>query len=197
MNFFKKIFKTSDELSNAKANEQNVSLSVDDSFVHNFIKRGGKFLYCLKKEDVTKNLLNIIEENKWDSLTFNNTDLRTYIASIDIKTESKFNPNTPLFTTCEYLISENGSLLFTSNQIKEEKLSTLTNDFIVLATTSQIVKSMGESLTGIKVKYSGKDLPTNISPIKNYTTHANIDENFMNYGTNNSKNLYLLLLEDL
>ena len=197
MNFLKKIFKTSSEQSSDKVNEQNVSLSLDDSFVHNFIKRGGKFLYCLKKEDVTKNLQNIIEENNWDSITFKNKDLGTYIASIDIKTEPKFLPNTPLFTTCEYLISENGSLLFSSNQIKEKRLSTLTNDFIVLATTSQIVKNMGESLTGIKVKYSGKDLPTNISPIKNYTTHTNIDENFMNYGTNNSKNLYLLLLEDL
>lgn len=197
MNFLKKIFKTSDESSNDNDDQEKVSLSLDDSFVHNFIKRGGKFLYCLKKEDVTKNLLNIIEENNWDSLTFNNKDLHTYIASINIKTESKFNTNTPLFTTCEYLISENGSLLFSSNQIKEKRVSTLTNDFIVLATTSQIVKNMGESLTGIKVKYSGKDLPTNISPIKNYTTHTNIDENFLNYGTNNSKNLYLLLLEDL
>ena len=197
MNFFKKIFKISDQSSNDEVNKEDVTLSLDDSFVHNFIKRGGKFLYCLKKEDVTKNLLNIIEENNWDSITFKNKDLGTYVASIDIKTESKFHPETPLFTTCEYLISENGSLLFSSNQIKEKRLSTLTNDFIVLATTSQIVKNMGESLTGIKDKYSGKDLPTNISPIKNYSTHTNIDENFMNYGTNNSKNLYLLLLEDL
>ncbi len=197
MNFLKKIFKTSDESSKDEINKQNVVLSLDDSFVHNFIKRGGKFLYCLKKEDVTKSLLNIIEENNWNSITFINKDLGSYIASIDIKTDSKFNPINPLFTTCEYLISENGSLLFSSNQIKEKRLSTLTNDFIVLATTSQIVKNMGESLTGIKNKYSGKDLPTNISPIKNYTTHINSDENFMNYGTNNSKNLYLLLLEDL
>ena len=197
MNFFKRILKISGESSSENENNQNNSLSLDDSFVHNFIKRGGKFLYCLKKEDVTKNLKNIIEENNWETLTFNNKNLNQYITSIDIKKELKFHQKTPLFTTCEFLIAENGSLLFSSNQIRENKLSKLTDDFIVLATTSQIVKNKGESLTGIKNKHSSKNLPTNISPIKNYTTQTKKDENFMNYGTNNSKNLYLLLLEDL
>jgi hypothetical protein len=53
---------------------------------------------------------------------------------------------------------------------------------------------MGESLTGIKLKYKG-DLPTNISSIKNYDLNKE-DDNFMSYGNNNSKKLYLLLLED-
>ena len=81
-----------------------------------------------------------------------------------------------------------------SNQLKDFKISTLTNDFIVFAKTSQIVKNMGESLTGIKLKYKG-DLPTNISSIKNYDLNKE-DDNFMSYGNNNSKKLYLLLLED-
>ncbi len=195
MNLFKKLFKSSGKQNEEKVKEQSVLLSLDDTFVHNFIKRGGKFIYCLKKKDVTKNILNIIEENQWNTISYKNTELSKFITSIDLKIESNFNPDVPFFTTCEYLIAENGSILFSSKQIEDRRLSTLTNDFIVFATTSQMVKSKDESLTGIRLKYKD-NLPTNISPIKNYT--INIDEdNFLNYGTSNSKNLYLLLLENL
>ena len=195
MNFLKNLFKNSDKKKDEEIKNQNVSLSLDDSFVHNFIKLGGKFLYCLKKEDVTKNILNILKENNWTTISLKNNDLTKLIASIDVNIESNFNPNNPLFTTCEQLIAENGSILFSSNQIEDNRLSTLSNNFIVYASTSQIVKNVGESLTGIKLKYKG-NLPTNISSIKIYGATTS-DDNFMSYGSSNSKNLYLLLLEDL
>lgn len=194
MNFLKKLFKSSEKLKDEEIKNQKVSLSLDDSFVHNFIKHGGKFLYCLKEEDVTSNILNIIKENGWETISYKNKELAKLIGSIDIKTESNFNENIPFLTTCEQLISQNGSILFSSNQIGDKRISSLTNDFIVYATTSQIVKNMGESLTGIRVKHKD-NLPTNISSIKNYGNEN--EDSFMSYGNSNSKNLYLLLLEDL
>ncbi|MCF6279963.1 MAG: hypothetical protein L3J14_06415 [Flavobacteriaceae bacterium] len=194
MKFLKKLFKSSEKLKNEEIKNQKVSLSLDDSFVHNFIRHGGKFLYCLKHEDVTVNIQNIIKENNWETISYNNKELAKLIGSIDIKTAADFNKDIPFFTTCEQLISQNGSILFSSNQIGGKRLSSLTNDFIVYATTSQIVKNMGESLTGIRIKHKD-NLPTNISSIKNYGNKN--EDSFMNYGNNNSKNLYLLLLEDL
>ncbi|MDC9723165.1 MAG: LUD domain-containing protein [Urechidicola sp.] len=195
MKFLKKIFKSLEDKKQEGLKEQQVELSLDDSFVHNFIKLGGKFLYCQSKKDVTKNLQHILEENNWDIISTKNADLNPFISSLKSKIKNEFNNDLPFFTDCEFLISENGSLLFSSNQLEDKKLASLTKDFIVFATTSQIVKSKDESLTGIKIKY-GKDLPTNISPIKNYNLNTT-EDNFLNYGTNNSKNLYLLLLEDL
>ncbi len=194
MSFLNKLFKSSEKLKKREINNQKVSLSLDDSFVHNFIKFGGKFLYCPKKEDVTANIQNIIKENNWETISYKNKDLAKVISSIDIKTKSDFDKNIPFFTTCEQLISENGSILFSSNQIEDNRLSTFTNDFIVYATTSQIVKNMGDGLTGVRVKHKN-NLPTNISSIKNYGNKN--EDSFMNYGNSNSKNLYLLLLEDL
>ncbi|PHR74072.1 MAG: hypothetical protein COA67_01525 [Lutibacter sp.] len=194
MNFFNKLFKSSEKLKEREIKNQKVSLSLDDSFVHNFIKLGGKFLYCLKKEDVTANIQNIIKENNWETISYKNKDLAKLISSIDIKTKSDFDKNIPFLTTCEHLISENGSILFSSKQIEDKRLSSLTNDFIVHATTSQIVKNMGDSLTGIRVKHKN-NLPANISSIKNYGNKN--EDSFMSYGNSNSKNLYLLLLEDL
>ena len=96
---------------------------------------------------------------------------------------------------CEHLIADNGDILFSSNQLKSTKLSEMPENFIVYATTSQLVNDTGEGLTGIKTHYKG-NLPTNISAVKNYIINKN-DDNFLNYGNSNSKNLYLLLLEDL
>lgn len=194
MNFFKKLFKSSEKQKQEEIKQQNVSLSLDDSFVHNFIKKGGKFLYCIKKEDVTENISNIINENNWEQLCIRNKDLKKFTTSLNINIDDKWNHEIPFFTSCEQLISENGSILFSSNQIKEKRISTLSENFIVFAKTSQIVKNMGESLTAIKLKYKN-NLPTNISSIKNYELNLS-DDNFMNYGNSNSKNLYLLLLED-
>lgn len=195
MKFFKKIFKSFEEKQEDVLKEQPVALSLDDSFVHHFIELGGKFLYCQNNKDVTTNLQNIFEENDWDTISTKNADLSPFIKTLNVKVKSEFNNELPFFTNCESLIAENGSILFSSNQLEDNRLATLSNNFIVFATTSQIVKSKDESLTDIKVRY-GLDLPTNISPIKNYNPNAT-EDNFLNYGTSNSKNLYLLLLEDL
>ena len=195
MKFFKNIFKSSTKKETDKVKEEPVILSLDDSFVHHFIELGGKFLYCQSQLDLTNNLQNILEENDWKTISVKNADLKPIVDSLNVKSKSNFNNDLPFLTSCEFLIAENGSILFSSNQLGDTRIASHTNDFIVYATTSQIVKSKDESLTGIKLKY-GVDLPTNISPIKNYNPNTT-EDNFLNYGTNNSKNLYLLLLEDL
>lgn len=196
MSFIKKILGFSKPpLTEKEINEQKVSLSLDDSFVHNFIKLGGKFLYCHKKQDVAINIQRILQENDWDTVSFINQDLGNYINSVNVHTDHGFNSSIPFFTDCESLISENGNILFSENQLKDHKLANLTNDFIVFATTSQIVRTKGDSLTAIKLNYK-KNIPSNISPIKSYGAQTQ-NEDFLNYGTSNSKNLYLLLLENL
>ena len=59
MNFFKKLFNIQDK-EVEEIQDQKVDLSLDDLFVHNFLEKGGKFLYCVKKEEVIKNLKNEI-----------------------------------------------------------------------------------------------------------------------------------------
>ena len=52
MSFFRKLFK-SKELSKEIAEKKPiVKLSIDDAFVHNFILKGGKFLYCISEKEI-------------------------------------------------------------------------------------------------------------------------------------------------
>lgn len=196
MNFLKKLFSSKLESPKEKnLQKQEVHLSLDDLFVHNFINRGGKFLYSASKEDVLNNLIGILDENQWKNIVcLDEKNLAEYTDSLSIDISFDINQEGPVFTSCEHIISDSGSVLFSSNQLKEKKLHELSNNFIVFAKTSQLVKDMGQSLTGIKNNY--KEIPTNISAIKSFKPEKD-EENFISTPNSNSKNLYLLLFEDL
>jgi len=197
MNLFKKIFQqkhvvddTVDEVLPDFSN-----LSLDDAFVQNFIQKGGKFLYCAHQEEVNQNLLEIINENHWQKVVCINDDLKKVLTIIDVENTSEINNDYPFFTNCEHLISQEGSILFSSEQVREKKIADLPKYFIVIAKTSQLVRNKSEGLMGLRKTYQ-KDFPTNISSIKSYVPER-VDEDFLSFGNNNAKSLYLLLLEDL
>lgn len=199
INFFKKLLNFPKEEIEKQEDfppeEKVENLSLDQLFVSNFIKKEGKFLYCTSLAEVTESLSDIIEENQWSQIVCNDYDLLKLVKAVDVKVLPKFNAHTPIFVSCEYLIAENGSVLFSSNQLKRNKIASLSPFFIVYATTSQIARTKNDSLTGIKLRY-GSDIPSNISAIKNYNPSKS-DEDFLNFGTTNAKNVYLILFEDL
>lgn len=195
MSFFKKLFKSQKDKNPKEPTLDTEKLPLDQVFVQNFLKNNGKFLYCTTLEEVTLNLSNIVQENSWENIICNDNDLLKLIKTIPLNFTETLDNTLPFFVNCEHLIAENGSILFSSNQLKEFKISELSENFIVYATTSQLVKTSGDSLTGIKSRYQG-NIPSNISAIKNYNPNSK-EIDFMNYGNTNAKNLYLLLFEDL
>jgi hypothetical protein len=194
MNFFKKLFNL--PIKEAKEiNKQEVKLSLDDLFVQNFMEKGGKFLYCIKNQEVIDSFKNILSENNWKEVGLLDNKLTSFLKNNAARALKPYKEETPIFTSCEHLISDSGDILFSSNQLGSIKLREYPDNFIVYATTRQFVKDTGQALTGIKSNWT-KKLPTNISAVKNYIINKK-DDNYLNYGNSNSKNLYLLLLEDL
>lgn len=175
-----------------------LNIPVDEKFTIYFKKNGGKFLYCESFSEVTTALKNIVNENNWSKQPFFVLDKRMeeLFAKNDI-IFTKQEKNSPVFfTTCEHLIAQNGSILISSNQLKDKKLPELPENFIVYATTSQLTGSIGDGLKNIKKKYKNS-IPGNITTIKHFQSKSDEEsEDFLSYGSS-SKNLYLLLLEDL
>ncbi|HSM62802.1 MAG TPA: LUD domain-containing protein [Gillisia sp.] len=171
-----------------------VKLPTDERFMLNFKNNGGKFLYCETDNEILEAFDNILLENDW---------YETSCCCFDNNLKSKFNKFNLEFTisgnssfflsTCEYLIANDGSILISSNQIKEKKFNELPDNFIILASTSQLVDTIGEGLRGIKSNNKQR-IPSNITTIKSFETQKEGD--FMSYGSS-TKNLYLLLREDL
>jgi hypothetical protein len=200
MNLLKNIFgkKAKSEISINQCEESSYfpkdGAPIDEKFTYIFNKNGGKFLYCLSMDEVLEAFHNILEENEI---------AEEDVYCINQQLGSKFNSNKFNFkkqkensfflTTCESLIAKNGSILFSSNQVKEKKLSELPSKFIVFATTSQLTDTISEGMR--KIKNQSKNLiPSNITTIQDF--EINKEKDFMSYGSS-TKNLYLLLLEDL
>lgn len=202
MSLFRKIFgsKSDSKEEELKSNERGkympeIKLPIDEKFTINFKANGGKFLYCEDLDEIFESLQNIIEENSWGDkkACFFDQNLKDRFKSVDLLTTDRVSESTFFITTCENLIANDGSLLISSNQIAEKKLIELPSNFIVFATTSQMVETIGEGLRGIKSKNKQK-IPTNITTIKHFKSSE--EKDFLSYGSS-SKNLYLLLLEDL
>jgi hypothetical protein len=199
MSIFKKLFGAShNEDKDDKQSEYNTQkhslLPVDELFTLNFKKNGGKFLYCENVGELKEQFENILEENDWFE-----KEVLCYDANLfNLLDENKLEYKTiikPVFflTSCENLIADEGSILFSSNQVKQYKPNELPDNIIIVATTSQILESKSDGLRVIKKKYD-KDYPTNITTIKYFEKDK--EEDFLSYGSC-AKNLYLLLLEDL
>jgi hypothetical protein len=202
MSLFRKFFgKKSDQSEEHIPNQDRgkympeVKLPVDERFTINFKANGGKFLYCENMEEVKDSFNSILNENKWhdENVFLIDKRLSELFKGFNLNASKKTSESAYFLSTCEYLISDDGSLLISSNQIAEKKLQELPDHFIIYATTSQFVESIGEGLKGIKEK-SKTTIPTNITTIKHFK--AADDKDFLTYGSS-SKNLYLLLLEDL
>ena len=202
MSLFRKIFGSKSERSGEELKSDDrgkympeIKLPIDERFTINFKANGGKFLYCENLNEIFFNLDHIIEENNWEekkALLFDE-NLKDKFINSNLKSTNKISETTFFLTTCENLIANDGSLLISSKQIFEKKLPELPVNFIVFATTSQIVENIGEGLRGIKSKNRQK-IPTNITTIKHFKSSD--EKDFLSYGSS-AKNLYLLLLEDL
>lgn len=202
MSLFRKIFglkprESQEQIINEERSKYmpDIKVPIDERFTINFKSNGGKFLYCENTEELNNHLELILKENGWenDSATIFDDKLIKKLKAHNFKINNTSNDSVFFLSTCEYLISNDGSILISSQQIAEKKLKELPLNFIIFATTSQFVETISEGLRGIKNK-NRKKIPFNITTIKHFK--ACDDKNFLSYGSS-SKNLYLLLLEDL
>lgn len=197
MDFIKNIFK----LSNSQAVRMPYSdhfeqLPFDEAFAKKFIDKNGRFLYCLDQQEVLENFKKIGKENNWTTFNCFDKNVLLMLKNNGFSINNDLNRAMPVLVSCEYLIAENGGILLSSNQLKDHKIANLSDDFVVFAKTSQIVRTKDASLQGINAKYKEK-LPSNISPIINFKSTKHDQNDFLHHGSSSAKNVYLLLLEDL
>ena len=189
----KEVVKESTVSKNPMIPEEEIE-SYDKQFVINFKKNGGKFIYITNITDLHEALFNIIEENQWLDVGCSNPTLNHLLKDKELNLSQEFFGQDFIFIPCEYLVADRGAIVFSSKQIGEKRLDKLPDNLVVYSTTSQLVRNLDESMSSLKRKYKN-NFPSNITTLK---TFENIEgeNDFRSYG-NISKNVYLLLLEDL
>ncbi|MEC9065276.1 MAG: LUD domain-containing protein [Bacteroidota bacterium] len=175
-------------------NHINDETSEELVFAKNFTEAGGKFIYIDKGDSVIDTFTKIKEENQWDK---NNVMSLSQALSknLGIKKTKDVTENDDLkalVVECEYLISNTGRMLISSNQIKNNKIDSLPDILIVIATSNQFVGDVSEGMTRLKAKYS-KKFPTNITTIN--VRNKFIEDDFLSYG-NSAKDIYLIISDE-
>ncbi len=164
MSLFKKIFGAVNDLSNEEKNSETSpflpedQLPVDELFMLNFRKNGGKFIYCDNLNEVHEQFLNVLEENDWfecEVICFE-PKLYSLLDENKLTYTKSARSEVPSCMHAKILIADEGSILFSSNQIKQNKPNELPANIVIFATTSQILGNKSDGLREIKRKYDSE-----------------------------------------
>lgn len=156
-------------------------------FARAFSLWGGRFLYCSSLKEALHFIKHIVCENQIAQFWCPEARLQNYLKSLSLLFKEV--PEKGLFNliSCEYLIAKDGSVMLSSDQMFGRKLSELSNDFIVFASSNQIVDTVDDALHRIKA-FKADCIPVDITTIR-----ANNSSEF--YWGSEKKNIYLLFTD--
>ncbi len=190
MQFLKKFFsnknkdfekeKTADELEMSK-------LPIDEVFVINFKKNGGKFFYPENMDELQNELAALLKLTQKNEYTFIERAYFHFLKKLNIPVKIFENEEGILIGGCEYLIAEDGAIMTTSKQVLHYRNAELPKKRVIIATSNQIVKDKRQALEEINKKY--EIYPTNIQ------TSSNFKENEDDLQGKHWVETYLFLIE--
>ncbi len=162
-------------------------LPLDEVFVINFKKNGGKFFYPEDMDELKKELSAILEINNEKNYQTIERAYYHFLKKMNIPAKEYKDDSGILIGGCEYLIADDGAIMTTSKQLKHYRNNNLPKKRVIIATSNQIVKDKRQALEEINKKYD--DYPTNIQTI----SHFKESENDLNGNT--WLETYLFLIE--
>lgn len=166
---------------------------VEIIFAEKFTQKGGKFIYSEDVNSTDQFFKLILEENHWlpeEILCFDPQLIQRFRLE---PIQGNLNPLNfkALLIGCEYLIANKGTVLICHHQLKDFKLETLPDFFIVFSGLENFVNDVSEGMSNLKNKYANQ-LPTNITTLN--VKNSKDENDFLSYG-NSAKNLYLIVQE--
>lgn len=166
--------------------------SVEETFASEFIKLGGKFIYCDHEQDLMDSLHSLYDHHGWQQLLcaeqrlltlFHNNKLQ-FIQAADARAEGA----EACITGCELLVARTGSILLSSRQHMGRIAPVFYPVHIVVAYASQIVADIPQGLQAMKHKY-GAQLPSMINLNTGPSRTADIEKTLV-VGVHGPKEVY-------
>ena len=179
---------------NAEIENSQYSISKDDTidiiFAKNLIKNNGNFFYCDKRIDLITTFKALTNKLEIESIYCMEPIIKELLNKASINYNDKYHTQCDgIVSSCEFLISQHGKIMLSSKQLGANNIKNLPREHIVIAYTSQIVKSLNEAMSGLNKRYID-NLPSTITTIKS----QQIDNNDNTEG--NIKKISVLLVED-
>jgi L-lactate dehydrogenase complex protein LldG len=164
-------------------------------FAENFGRVSGRFLYCSNKEDMIRQLTELIALQAWTQvfcrestlLPLLREPLKGWLISEDL-------PEADVsITGCEALIARTGSLLMSSGQDSGRTVSIYAPVHICIAYTHQLVYDIRDGLELVLEKYKGS-IPSFITLATGPSRTADIEKTLV-VGVHGPKEVYVFLID--
>jgi L-lactate dehydrogenase complex protein LldG len=164
-------------------------------FAENFTKLQGRFCFCNSFEEVVANLNELSETRKWNKLFCVENTLKERLNTFGCSNiiSSNLHDCDASITTCESLVARTGSILLSSASESGRTVSVYAPVHICIATTSQLVYDLKDSLKQITSKYGNK-LPSLITLATGPSRTADIEKTLV-VGVHGPKEVFCFLID--
>ncbi|MBS1781866.1 MAG: LUD domain-containing protein [Bacteroidetes bacterium] len=142
------------------------NLSTEEVFAEEFIKLGGKFVFCANEQELLDSIHSLADSRGWKQvlcaekklLTLFQKNKLSFIEPSDQTNESA----DACITGCEALVARTGSVIISSKQQDGRTAPVFYPVHIIIAYQQQLVKDISDSIHFLKKKY-GIELPSMIN----------------------------------
>jgi len=166
--------------------------SMEETFATEFIKLGGKFVFCDNEQDLLDGIHSLYDREDWQQLLCADARLLRLFHNNKMDFVQPADPRASgadaCITDCEFLVARTGSVILTSRQPLGRVASIYFPVHIIVAYTGQLVPDILEGLDGIKERY-GDNLPSMINLNTGPSRTADIEKTLV-VGVHGPKEVY-------
>lgn len=173
-------------------------LPLDEQFAGEFIRLGGKFVFCANEHDLFDNLTALYDQEGWSQLLCS----EPYLLNLFYKAKMDFiEPAAPelesadaCITGCEALVARTGSFLLSSRQPLGRVSPVFFPVHIVVAFARQLVPDIADGLRLMQQRY-GENLPSMINLNTGPSRTADIEKTLV-VGVHGPKEVYCFFVNN-
>lgn len=142
-------------------------LPAEEVFAENFIKLGGKFVYCDSEQEFVHNIHMLYDSMGWRQLYCSDEKLlqlfqQSLMDEVVLKADITDSSADACITGCEYLVARTGSVFLSSKQNLGRTSTVFYPVHIIVAYVGQIATDIQDGLDMLKKKY-GTAMPSMIN----------------------------------
>ncbi len=173
------------------------NLTVEECYAEEFVKLGGKFVYCTGEQDFLHKLLMLADTMKWQRIHALDKPL-LQMASLHHmhllhSAEAELHSMEVGISSCEFLVARTGSAIMSSSQDYGRQLPVYAPIHITYAYTSQVVWDITDAMKRIQQKYPD-GIPSMLSLTTGPSRTADIEKTLV-VGVHGPKEVYTFLIE--
>jgi len=138
-------------------------LSPEENFAGEFIKLGGKFVYCDSEQEFFENIEGLFDSRGWTEMLCADERIMRLFENNKVSFVKPADPSNSManacITGCEALVARTGTVIFSSKQHFGRTAPVFYPVHIIIAYAGQVVSDIQEGLDLMKRKY-GQEMPS-------------------------------------